>query len=194
MCIGLASSPCHFCVPRSSLSIHAGLPLQALAILRERNQDAFFGLLAQNINKLLPIIYTPTVGDACKNWSALLQRPQGLYVSIKDKVTIISSVKANATNTSLLHSLDALCARMQTSCHTPVRINPIVCRIAVSCYTLCIVDNLVNAMMILLYSGQRACPSSKLAGRRREDCSTDRWGTNSWAGRSRHQRYGHPCG
>ncbi len=60
--------------------------LQALAILREQNQDAFFGLLSQNLNKLLPVIYTPTVGDACKQWSTLMQRPQGLYVCIKDKV------------------------------------------------------------------------------------------------------------
>lgn len=60
--------------------------LQALAILREQNQDAFFGLLSQNLNKLLPVIYTPTVGDACKQWSSLMQRPQGLYVCIKDKV------------------------------------------------------------------------------------------------------------
>ncbi|KAA6421917.1 MAG: NAD-dependent malic enzyme, partial [Trebouxia sp. A1-2] len=58
---------------------------QALAILREQNQDAFFGLLSQNLNKLLPVIYTPTVGDACKQWSTLMQRPQGLYVCIKDK-------------------------------------------------------------------------------------------------------------
>ena len=121
------SRSCHYWVAQSSLSIHAGLPLQALAVLREHNQDAFFGLLAQNISELLPIVYTPTVGDACKNWAALLQRPQGLYVSIKDKVTFISSVEANATNFSLQHSLDALCASMQTLCHTPVRINPTVC-------------------------------------------------------------------
>lgn len=57
-----------------------------LAVLREQNQDAFFGLLSQHLTELLPVIYTPTVGDACKQWSTLLQRPQGLYVSIKDKV------------------------------------------------------------------------------------------------------------
>lgn len=67
----------------SNISLYT---LQALAVLREQNQDAFFGLLSQNLNQLLPVIYTPTVGDACKKWSALLQRPQGLYVSITDKV------------------------------------------------------------------------------------------------------------
>ncbi|KAL3154463.1 hypothetical protein ABBQ32_013928 [Trebouxia sp. C0010 RCD-2024] len=66
---------------------------KALAMLREHNQDAFFGLLAQNLNKLLPVIYTPTVGDACKHWSALMQRPQGLYVSIKDKGNVRALVR-----------------------------------------------------------------------------------------------------
>ncbi|DBB07785.1 TPA: hypothetical protein ACH3X3_009203 [Trebouxia sp. C0006] len=66
---------------------------QALAILREQNQDAFFGLLSQNLNKLLPVIYTPTVGDACKQWSTLMQRPQGLYVCIKDKGNVRALVR-----------------------------------------------------------------------------------------------------
>lgn len=85
-----------------------GYVLQALAILREHNQDAFFGLLAQNLNELLPVIYTPTVGDACKNWSALMQRPQGLYVSIKDKV--ISKIPWNNRHRQVLH------ASMHASC------------------------------------------------------------------------------
>ena len=84
------------------MSIREGLALQALAILREHNQDAFFGLLAQNINKLLPVIYTPTVGDACKNWSALMQRPQGLYVSIKDKVIVYSNVPTPLCSTAFI--------------------------------------------------------------------------------------------
>ena len=62
------------------------LEMQALAVLRNQNQDAFFGLIARNLNKLLPVIYTPTVGEACKQWSRLMQRPQGLYISIRDKV------------------------------------------------------------------------------------------------------------
>lgn len=77
---------CLHLVPSYGCGICEDYVLQALAILREHNQDAFFGLLAQNLNELLPVIYTPTVGDACKNWSALMQRPQGLYVSIKDQV------------------------------------------------------------------------------------------------------------
>ena len=54
--------------------------------LRETNRDAFYGLLSQNIEAFLPIIYTPTVGDACLQWSTLLRRPTGLYISSQDKV------------------------------------------------------------------------------------------------------------
>lgn len=54
--------------------------------LRESNEAAFFGLLAQDITGLLPLVYTPTVGEACQNWSKLLPRPTGLYISIHDKV------------------------------------------------------------------------------------------------------------
>ena len=37
----------------------------------------------QNLGELLPIVYTPTVGDACKEWGTLLPRPTGLYVSMR---------------------------------------------------------------------------------------------------------------
>lgn len=59
---------------------------QAVMTLRETNRDAFYGLLSQNIEAFLPIIYTPTVGDACLKWSTLIKRPTGLYISAQDKV------------------------------------------------------------------------------------------------------------
>ena len=58
--------------------------------LRETNRDAFFGLLGQNVEATLPLIYTPTVGEACQTWSTLLRRPTGLYVSAQDKVRPLS--------------------------------------------------------------------------------------------------------
>lgn len=60
-------------------------------LLRDTSQDCFFGLLAQNLVEYLPSIYTPTVGNACKQWSNLLRRPQGLYISIKDLVCCASN-------------------------------------------------------------------------------------------------------
>ena len=59
---------------------------QALMLLRETSQDCFFGLVQQHLVDALPLIYTPIVGDACRQWSSLLRRPQGLYISINDLV------------------------------------------------------------------------------------------------------------
>lgn len=33
---------------------------------------------------MLPLVYTPTIGDACLNWGTLIPRPTGLYVSATD--------------------------------------------------------------------------------------------------------------
>ena len=61
-------------------------PVQALMSLRESNEAAFFGLLAQDVTGLLPLVYTPTVGKACQKWSRLMPRPTGLYITSNDQV------------------------------------------------------------------------------------------------------------
>lgn len=53
--------------------------------LKETNQAAFYALLQQDLEALLPVVYTPTIGDACLNWGVLLPRPTGLYVSLRDR-------------------------------------------------------------------------------------------------------------
>lgn len=45
-----------------------------------------------NIVEMAPIIYTPTVGWICKNFSKLLRKPRGMYLSIKDKGEIMSII------------------------------------------------------------------------------------------------------
>ncbi len=70
----------------ASLYSKARHAVQALMSLRETNEAAFFGLMAQDVTGLLPLVYTPTVGVACQNWSRLLPRPTGLYISRNDQV------------------------------------------------------------------------------------------------------------
>jgi len=41
--------------------------------------------LASNIKALTPLIYTPTVGEACQRWSELYTQPEGLYLSFEDR-------------------------------------------------------------------------------------------------------------
>ncbi len=49
--------------------------------LQERNEILYYALLEQHLAEMLPIIYTPTVGDAVKNASAIYQGARGLSLS-----------------------------------------------------------------------------------------------------------------
>jgi malate dehydrogenase (oxaloacetate-decarboxylating) len=56
-----------------------------LRALQESNSVLFYRLLAEDIEELLPIVYTPTVGRACQEWSRTYRREHGLYVSWADR-------------------------------------------------------------------------------------------------------------
>ncbi|KAM6494187.1 malate dehydrogenase [Amanita muscaria] len=53
--------------------------------LKERDPNLFYEVLLGNMNEIIPILYTPTVGDACTNYSHIWRRPEGLYVTIENK-------------------------------------------------------------------------------------------------------------
>jgi malate dehydrogenase (oxaloacetate-decarboxylating) len=52
-----------------------------LRALQDRNETLFFALLSQHIEEMMPIVYTPTVGDAIKAFSHLYRSPRGVTLS-----------------------------------------------------------------------------------------------------------------
>jgi malate dehydrogenase (oxaloacetate-decarboxylating) len=63
-----------------------------LTALHDRNEVLFYAVLSQHLPEMLPIIYTPTVGDAIARYSHQYQRPRGVYLSIDNPAGIAEAL------------------------------------------------------------------------------------------------------
>ncbi len=56
-----------------------------LSALQERNERLFYQTVIDHIDRILPLIYTPTVGEACKEFSHIARDPKGFFITPDDR-------------------------------------------------------------------------------------------------------------
>ncbi|KAL9003684.1 MAG: hypothetical protein Q9188_003465 [Gyalolechia gomerana] len=82
----------HRCLQQLSQKKEAIDKYLYLSGLRNTNVHLFYRLATKHIKDIAPMIYTPTVGDACLQWSHNYVQPEGLYLSYADKGHIASII------------------------------------------------------------------------------------------------------
>ncbi|MCW5588505.1 MAG: NAD-dependent malic enzyme [Legionellales bacterium] len=68
-----------------------------LNALRDSNETLFYHLVGKHIKEMLPILYTPTVGEAVERFSLEMRKPRGLYISYPS-INMVDSILDNRLN------------------------------------------------------------------------------------------------
>ena len=81
---------CHF---KNDISRHV-----YLRNIQDTNETLFYNLLRSHLKETLPIIYTPTVGEACEHFSTIYRRARGLFISWPNRHRIDEMLQSFSRN------------------------------------------------------------------------------------------------
>ena len=56
-----------------------------LTNLQNRNETLFYRLVIENVEEMVPLIYTPTVGQACMEYGAIYRRARGMFITLRER-------------------------------------------------------------------------------------------------------------
>ncbi len=74
-----------------------------LTSLHDRNETLFYRLLYEHIDEMMPVVYTPVVGEACQRFSHIYRRPRGLYINYEQRENIEKILhNSGMTNPSII--------------------------------------------------------------------------------------------
>jgi len=68
--------------------------------IQDTNETLYYRLVTENLEEIMPLIYTPTVGEACQQFSRIYRRHRGLFISYKDR-NRIDDMLHNATKRNI---------------------------------------------------------------------------------------------
>jgi malate dehydrogenase (oxaloacetate-decarboxylating) len=71
-----------------------------LRAIQDNNETLFYCLLQKHIEEMMPIIYTPTVGEACERFSDIYRSSRGLFISYKER-HLMQDILRNATKSKI---------------------------------------------------------------------------------------------
>jgi len=67
-----------------------------LASVQDHSETLFFRVLVDHLEELLPLVYTPTVGQACREWSRRFLRPRGVYITAQHRSRILDILRGHS--------------------------------------------------------------------------------------------------